>query len=1177
MRNDPTAGLAPINPGSRYTIETGTIFATGVHAMLRVLLDQARADRQAGLKTAGLISGYPGSPLGGVDMEFMRNSRVFESADIYHQLGLNEELAATAIYGTQLIHDVAGARFDGVFGMWFGKSPGVDRAADAFHHANFHGTAHNGGVLVVAGDDPHARSTILPSDSNTIFSSFYMPVLSPGNVQEVLDFGRHGYALSRAACLWVGFKLISDIADSSGTVDVGLERVNPIIPAVEFDGAPFKPQFRPNEAGPPMIEREREIYYGRLEVARQYARLNGLNRIVVNPKQARRGILVAGKTYFDVREALRALDLDDAGLEAAGIRILKMGMVYPFDHKTAFEFADGLDEILVVEDKRPFLESFLKNALYGRPDAPVVIGKNDARGDLLLTACGELAGDPIKAALAKWLKLDALVPAQRTRKSGQTVLQFEALPETRTPYFCSGCPHNRSLKVPEGSVVGAGIGCHIMTLWMGPVMGEVTSYTQMGGEGAQWVGLNRFTAANHFFQNLGDGTFAHSGSLAIRFAVAAKINVTYKILYNSAVAMTGGQPVFGGKTVQGIVQELAAEGVKRIVVTTDEPERYRNIDLSSIAAVRHRDDLIEAEKELSATPGVTALINDQQCAAEKRRLRKRGQLERPPARVVINERICEGCGDCGVKSNCLSVEPVETEFGRKTRINQTSCNQDYSCLLGDCPSFMTIEGGRSMTVVIEKAEPPVTLVDPVSCVPEDEFSVFMAGIGGTGVVTVNQILGMAGALAKRSVRAMDETGSSQKAGPVVSHLRISKQPREGATRIMAGSADLFLAFDLLTASQGANLTIASPERTIMVANVDAVPTGGTVTNVGRSYPQLELLRTRLRSVTRAGGHMINALALSKRIFGNETVANMLLVGAAYQAGAIPLPQEAIEAAIRMNGVSVDINLRAFRWGRCAVQAPEAVEKALHSPDAPDLEGVALDPEVAASIAHLGLGGEVFRRVKLRAAELAAYQDAAYAAAYIEFLQTVCKAETRYRPGRTDITEAVALNLYKLMAYKDEYEVARFIVDAYDRQRASGEIGDGGKVRWLLHPTFLRTLGLRKKVGLGRWFVPIARILARMKNLRGTRFDLLGYTHVRRAERSLISLYKSTMLDAIGKLGDGNYNTVAALAALPDMIRGYEHIKLRNIEAFERRRLSLMAALSSPVQQRSTFARGSAAS
>ena len=1150
---------------SKFTQETGTIYLTGIQALLRVMLDQKRADRRDGLDTAGLVCGYPGSPVGGVDFEMQRYKPLLSKNNIEHIAGLNEELAATALFGTQLLHEVPGRKHDGVFGMWFGKSPGVDRAADAFHHANFHGVGANGGVLAVAGDDPHARSTILPSDSNTIFSSFYMPVLAPGNIQEVLDFGLHGYALSRAAGLWIGFKLVSDIAESAGTALVAPDRIKPISPKVEYDGKALDPVFRANAAGPPMIEAEREIFYGRLEIARRYARANKLNQVVIDPPHARLGIVTAGKTYYDLREALENLGLGAAELDRLGIRILKIGMVYPFDPESARAFARGLTEIIVIEDKRPFLELFIKDALYGAPDAPRVIGKQDEKGKLFLTACGEISTDIIASALRQ--RLSSLFPDAGIPPPPAATGALAQLPASRIPYFCSGCPHNRSLRVPDGSIVGAGIGCHIMTLWMGPVFGDVIGYTQMGGEGAQWVGLSPFSSTKHYFQNIGDGTFAHSGSLAVRFAVAAKANITYKLLYNSAVAMTGGQSIMGGRSVADIVAMLAAEGVRKIIVTTDEPERYSAGSLNRIATVRHRDDLVAAEKELAETTGVTVLINDQQCAAEKRRLRKRGRMERRPRTIVINERVCEGCGDCGVKSNCLSVEPVETEFGRKTAINQTSCNQDYSCLLGDCPSFLTVETSAKIatTKPVQIVPPSISapIPEPVFIVPEDRFSIFMTGIGGTGVVTVNQILGTAAAIAGRAVRGMDQTGSSQKAGPVVSHLHVEKEGRDGATRVMSGSADLFLAFDMLTGAEAVHLRMASPDRTVLIASTSEAPTGEMVTNKNKIYPNAALLRQRMEKATRADADVfLDARNVANTLFGSEVGANMVLVGAAYQAGALPIPAADIERAIRLNNVSVDMNIAAFRSGRMSVHAPEKTKAAMMTPsvEAPTLEEPALSYKAKNIVESVGAEGELRRLLVVRTPELIAFQDARYAADYAGFVRKVRETETKRTPGRAAIAEAVAANLYKLMAYKDEYEVARLMTSPQAKARLYKEFGTGARVSFHLHPTFLRSLGFTKKVRLGPWFAPLMRMLAKMKALRGTPFDLFARTHVRRTERNLIVQYRSLVEHACDKLDETNYESVLALAKLPDVVRGYEDVKLGNIELFREQAAELAAQI-----------------
>ncbi|MEJ8826093.1 indolepyruvate ferredoxin oxidoreductase family protein [Variovorax humicola] len=1129
----------------RYNIEEGRIYLNGMQALLRLLIDQRRADVRRGLNTAGYVSGYPGSPVGGVDDVMLDNREQLDRHHIVFQPGLNEELAATAVFGTQTLHAVPGARYDGVFGLWYGKSPGVERAADTFHHANFRGVGKNGGVLVVAGDDPHARSTIYPSDTNLLMAGCYMPVLAPGNIQEALDLGLHGYAMSRASGLWVGFKFITDVADSCASVEVGPERVKPVLPKVDLDGTAMTPALRLNEAGPPLLEAERRIYYGQLEIAREYARLNGLNRIAVDSPRARIGILTGGKTYYDVRQALSNLGLDDAALQAMGVRILTMGLLYPVEPTIVREFAQGLEEILVVEDKRPMLETALKDLLYALPDRPVVVGKQDETGANLLTAHGELSADAIAPALEKRLARFGLPPRLKpVAAAARAVVPVLALPG-RTPYFCSGCPHNRSLKVPEGSVVGAGIGCHVMALWMGPVYGEVSGYTQMGGEGAQWVGVAPFTETRHFFQNLGDGTFHHSGSLAIRFAVAAGANITYKLLYNKTVAMTGGQDVTGALSVAEIVSLLYAERVKKVIVTTDELERYPGRKVNG-AEVWHRDRLVEAEAQLAAIEGVTVLINDQQCAAEKRRLRKRGKLAYKPKAAFINERVCEGCGDCGRKSNCLSVQPVATEFGRTTQIHQSSCNQDFSCLNGDCPSFLTIEtvdGAPPKTV--KKAAIPfpedVVLPDPVPTVQGPRYAAGLIGIGGTGVVTVNQILGTAAFMDGKQVQTYDHTGSSQKAGPVVSHLKIHAPGEAPAPTVSNGAADLYLAFDALGAVNPVNLAMASPERTVAVVSTTPVPTGEMVSNVTRSYPAQAELARRINAVSREDRNVfLDAQSLAEALLGDHMANNLLMVGVAFQLGAIPISAAAIEAAIRLNGTAVQSNLDAFRWGRLQVADPDQVERALARRNAPAPRVVS--PRVAEIVAATGARGELERLLTLRVQELIEYQDEGYAKRYADHVAKVLK-----RSGESGdrLALAVARNLYKLMAYKDEYEVARLHLLAESEVALARGFGTQVKVYWHFQPTFLRALGVQRKLKLGRWFRPALALLRSAKRLRGTPLDLLGRTHVRRIERELADYYMAQIDAALARQG-ASYDVVVELAEAPDMVRGYEDVKLESL-------------------------------
>ena len=1153
--NAPFTLLNPFTLDRKFTLDSGPVYLNGMQALLRLMLDQRRHDQRSGLNTAGFVCGYPGSPVGGVDAEMSRNQTLLNQHHIVHQPGLNEELAATAAFGTQTLHEVPGARYDGVFAMWFGKAPGVDRSGDAFHHHNFRGTARNGGVLVVAGDDPHARSTIFPSDSNTAFYKFFMPVLAPGNIQDVLDFGLHGYALSRASGLWVGFKFVTDVADSAALAWVGQERVVPFIPEVAYDGAILHSTMRPNEAGPPLIEGERRIVHGQLEIARRYAAANHLNRIMVQPAKARLGLIAGGKTYFDLRQALLDLGLDDDALHDMGISILKMGMLYPVEPNIILEFTQDLEEVFVIEDKRPFLELFIKEILYNSPHRPRIVGKTDETGQQLLPSHGELSADAIARALLRRLgdRLQNRQAVARRQMFTAPKQATAALSTARTPYFCSGCPHNTSLKLPDGAIVGAGIGCHIMALWMGPGHGEVKGYTQMGGEGAQWVGLSPFTDTNHFFQNLGDGTFAHSGSLAIRFATSTNTNVTYKLLYNSAVAMTGGQNILGGMTVPNMVKMLEAEGVRRIIITTDEPERYPTAKVGG-ADVWHRDRLLEAETELAHTAGVTVLLHDQQCATEKRRLRKRGKLAYKPRSAFINQRVCEGCGDCGVKSNCLSVQPVDTEFGRKTRIHQSSCNQDQSCLKGDCPSFATVE---SIDAPRQKINPRrtsfpigVALSDPKPIVPPNLFSVCLMGIGGTGVVTVNQVLGTAAFLSGLNVQTYDHTGSSQKAGPVISHLKVLPAGVESSPTVGTASADLYLVFDPLVGVSAQNIALTSPERSVAVVSTTKVPTGDMVANKSRQYPAIGQLRATIDASTRSADNIyIDAQQIAEALLGDHMASNLLLVGVAFQTGALPIPATAIEEAIRLNGTAIEMNIEAFRWGRLLVADRKRVDAAMPADTSAAQKPRAMTAEARDLVARVDSQGELLAALERRVPELIAFQNASLAAEYVNMIRRVRMIEKDRVGDMAGLSVAVAKNLYKLMAYKDEYEVARLLLDEDQQADIKNAFGPGAKVLWHLHPTFLRKLGIRKKVALGSWFTPVLRVLRWAKWLRGTPLDLPGRARVRIVERALVTHYKALAESLCSRLTAANYGEVMQIAALPDMIRGYEDVKLHNVERY----------------------------
>jgi indolepyruvate ferredoxin oxidoreductase len=1155
--------LHDISLEDKYLLEEGRILLTGVQGLVRVPLDQHRADLRRGLMTGTMISGYQGSPLGGLDKELSRNRKLVEGHHVRHVPGLNEELGATSAWGSQLTTQLPGAKYDGVLAMWYGKAPGLDRAADSLRHGNFVGVPRTGGALAVVGDDPGCKSSTIPSASESLLASLQMPVFFPGNVQEVLDLGLHAFACSRTSGLWAGFKIVTSVADAVGTAAVARDRVMPVIPTVEWNGKPYEHVPNGNLLAPASLEMERTLFGPRMELARSYARENGVNRIE-GARDAWLGVVAGGKVYYDLMHALRAVGLDGAALERAGIRILKLGMIWPIDPQIAREFAGGLDEILVAEEKGPFLEMLLKEALYGMADAPRVLGKSDESGAPLLPRELDLDADLIARALAgrleaRGVRIDSV--EARLRKLAEIHGRPAELPMAqRTPFFCSGCPHNSSVKAPDGTLVGAGIGCHTMVLLNPEGKGEITGITQMGGEGAQWIGMAPFTDDTHLVQNLGDGTFHHSGSLAVRAAVAAGVNITYKLLYNEHVAMTGGQEIEGQLSVPDLTRWFELEGVRRIIITTEDVSDYRGVDLSPIAEVRDRKELLAAQQELAGIEGVTVLIHDQECAAELRRKRKRGKAPEPTERVWINERVCEGCGDCGHKSNCLSVIPVETEFGRKTQIHQASCNKDFSCLEGDCPSFLTVvpgEKAKHRTPALD-----VELPEPRRLVGDEDFGVRMMGIGGTGVVTVNQVLGVAALLDGLNVSGLDQTGLSQKGGPVISDLRITREPLAAASKAPAGSIDLYLGFDLLGAASAKNLVTADPERTVAVVSTSAVPTGRMVVDVDERFPELAVQLDKIDAATRHEHNLfLDAQRLSERLFGDHMMTNTLALGAAYQRGLLPVSGEALERAIELNGAAVEKNLAALRWGRAVVAAPDAVEAATRAPEAVEPVRELSDLEqYLVGLAVNGDQGELRRLAEVRVPELIAYQDADWARRWAEIVRQVHVTEQERTPGHSELTEVVARQLYKLMSYKDEYEVARLHLDAVERAKLDAEFGEDARVYFMLHPPLLRALGLKRKLKLGSWFVPAFRMLYRMRGLRGRWLDPFGRAEVRRVERALIGEYEALVEDALSLLAPDTHATALELLELPDVIRGYEEIKLRNVVLFRKRADAILKRL-----------------
>jgi indolepyruvate ferredoxin oxidoreductase len=1107
----------------RYRLARGSVYLTGIQALVRTVRDRAVLDRRRGLASASFISGYEGSPLAGYDLELARRMPMLDEVAVVHRPGVNEELAATSVMGSQLTGQVGTASHEGVTGYWYGKSPGLDRATDAIRHANLIGTDPRGGAVAFVGDDPAGKSSTYPGASEAALADMRIPTLFPADAQEILDLGLHAPFLSRLTGLWSALKIVTAVADGACTVTVDPDRVQPTY-------GDLTPEHRPdaNIVGPNLLRIERGMVSRRLPLAIEYARLNRLDRIVTRSPDDRVGIVAAGKTYLDLREALDLLGLDDRALGRYGIRLLKIGMMWPLDPHIVREFTEGLGEVIVVEEKRPFLENEIKSILYGTANAPVIFGKTGPDGRELVSPVSELDADQVAVALARRLgDAHGIEPARAWRDNRPRArVSLPLLP--RTPYFCSGCPHNSSTKVPDDSLVGGGIGCHAMVLMMDDKQtGAVTGLTQMGGEGAQWLGMAPFLTENHFIQNLGDGTFTHSGSLAIRAAVAAGVNITFKLLYNSTVAMTGGQDPAGGLALDQVTRLLLTEGVAKVVVTTEDKRRLRGRRLPAGVEVHERGDVVALQRELARVPGVTVLVHDQECAAEKRRKRKRGLVETPKTRVVINERICEGCGDCGEKSNCMSVHPVDTEFGRKTRIHQSSCNVDYACLAGDCPSFVSVTPGKTRPA--KGSAPDLDAELPVPPAYDGDFAMRITGIGGTGVVTVAQIIATAAVIDGRAVRTLDQTGLAQKGGAVVSDLKITATPVEAAPKVSAGACDLYLVCDSLVGTDPANLTAASPDRTVAVLSTTAVPTGRMVVDTGIEFPALGAIRGALDSAV-ARTVSLDAGQLAAELFASEQYANMILVGAAFQLGRLPVSAAALEQAITLNGASVATNIQAFRRGRQAVADPDALRQAIH----------VTAPDVPADLATL---------VTRRTAELQSYQDTAYAREYAEFVARTRAAEDAATPGATDLTEAVATNLYKLMAYKDEYEVARLILDETFDAKVRTEFGPDATYKVRLHPPMLRALGLRRKIALGRHWRPVFRLLHAMRRLRGTRLDVFGYHPVRRLERQLVTEYRHEIEQLLPHLTPHTAATAAKLAALPDMVRGYEQIKVANVHAY----------------------------
>ena len=1108
---------------SKYEQEHGAVYLTGIQALVRLPMDQMRRDRRAGLNTAAFISGYEGSPLGGYDMALARVKRMLDEHRIHFVPGVNEDLAATSVFGSQIHHSLGESRYDGVVGIWYGKGPGVDRSGDIFRHANIAGTGRNCAALVLGGDDHVSKSSTIPHQSDLSFYNHVMPIFYPGNTQETLDYGLLAIALSRFSGAWVAMKMVTNVCDAGGTVNVDPERIAIHIPQG------YEKKIDARLLIPMTLMLEPELLYRRLDAAREFARINQVNRSFGAGDGAWLGIASAGKAYYDLMQALADLGLDRAGdLTRAGIRIAKFGMTYPLEPHFTAEFARGLQTILVVEEKRSFLELQLRESLYNSPDHPAILGKGDQIAAPLFSAAGELDPEMITRVLAQIIN----PPAARLALLDEIDARERRLVPARFPNFCSGCPHNRSTLLLEGQMAGGGIGCHAMAAQLQHSHHAYTFLTHMGGEGAPWIGMAPFVERQHIFQNVGDGTYFHSASLAVEACIAAGVNITYKILYNSAVAMTGGQQAAGAVPVPELTHKLAADGVRRIAVLTDDLEKYNGVKLAANSQLRDRDDLPDVLREFEKLPGVTAIIYDQQCAAEKRRLRSRGKLAEPTLRLVIHEEVCEGCGDCVTQSNCLSLYPVETEYGPKTRIHQSSCNKDYSCVLGDCPSFVTVKlkpgtGQRRQPLPILTMPPETEVPPPRERVAiRERYSILMPGIGGTGVVTVNALLATAAWIDGFSVITLDQTGLSQKGGAVVSSVILSERPIEASAKIGYGNADLLLGFDLLGAGSAENLKRAQPSRTVAVVNTAEVPTGDAIRG-GASLAGPGAIVDVINTYTRKDRNLfLDASRLAEGLFGSHMAVNIFLLGAAYQGGLIPISETAIEEAIRLNKVDAERNVQAFVWGRKYYYDAKAVESLIAPPAAPVDER---------------------SLVERRTADLTRYQNAAYAARYASFVREV---ENR-QPA---LAETVARNLYKLMAYKDEYEVARLLTNPEREAQIRGMWEQVESIGYNLFPPLLRAMGLKKKLKLGSWFRGPLRVLAGLKGTRGTPFDIFGFAAVRREERALIGWYEQLVRDCLDHTTPDNLAFAQEVLALPAQIRGYEQIKLANV-----RRVRALAA------------------
>ncbi len=1174
MSVSPTALDPDYTLEHKYTREQGRIFLSGVQALVRLPLMQQRRDRAQALNTAGFISGYRGSPLGGFDLELWKAKKHLAAASIHFQPGLNEDLGATMVWGSQQTNLFPGARVDGVFSMWYGKGPGVDRCGDVFKHGNAAGTSKLGGVLALAADDHACRSSTLPHGSEHEFVSALMPVLNPAGVQDILDMGLLGWAMSRFTGRWVGFKTIAETVESSASVNVDPHQLDILLPE-DFALPPGGLNIRWPD---PPLDQEMRLHQYATQAAMAFARVNRIDKVVIDSERARLGIVTTGKSYLDVLQALEYLGIDRRAAADIGIRVYKVGMSWPLEPIGIREFARGLEDIIVVEEKRSFIESQLKEAMYNWDHAirPGIVGKYNEAGEWILPSTNELTPATIARVIATRLARFFTSEAIQSRLQWIAAKERElALPRPNFPrpaHYCAGCPHNSSTVVPEGSRALGGIGCHYMVTWMDR---RTDTFTQMGGEGATWCGQAPFTSEPHVFQNLGDGTYFHSGSLAIRQAIAAKVNITYKILYNDAVAMTGGQPVDGSLSVPDIARQVRSEGVQTIFVMSDDIGKWSAVrDFPEGVEFIYRGELDAVQKRLRAVNGVSVLIYDQTCAAEKRRRRKRGKMPDPALRTFINAAVCEGCGDCGVQSNCVAIGPLETELGRKREIDQTNCNKDFSCVKGFCPSFVTIKGGalKKQKGSGASTDFPALPEPAIASSLDQPWNILVTGIGGTGVVTIGALIGMAAHLEGRGVSVLDQTGLAQKGGAVTTHVRVASRPEDiHAVRIAAGEADLVLGCDMVVVNDYWSLSKLRADRTQCVLNTYAAMPGSFTRNTDLQFPAQAIVDAVATALGGRAPEQVDATALAEALLGDSIATNTFMLGYAWQKGWVPVSLAALERAIELNGAAIAMNQAAFQWGRLAAHDPQAVKRAAGARAAPPISdfigashgaiAALVDDEdartdaadrTATAVAFAGFGRlsqTLDQSIALRVGFLTEYQDRAYAGKYLSLVDQVQRIEAQKTPGRQGFAQAVADYAFKLMAVKDEYEVARLYTSGDFEQRLRETFTGDYKVHFnLAPPLFARkdADGHLRKAEYGPWIFTAFKWLARARRLRGGRFDIFGRSAERRMERAVLADYLATIEELLGRLSHDNHALAVEIASLPEQIRGYGHVKQAHV-------------------------------